>query len=89
VIAPVADGPHLSPVTGSLVQGDRTDDLARHPCSHHVGRNVPRHHSQVDDGVISDRDTLVDVNAYTDPDAIANADWLCVASSERPLAGID
>ena len=36
--------------------------------------------SQVDDGVISDRDTLVDVNAYTDPDAI---------SSERPLARID
>lgn len=50
------------------------------PCSHHVGRNVPRHHSQVDGGVISDRDTLVDVNAYTDPDAI---------SSERPLARID
>ena len=45
MIAPVADGPHLSPVTGSLVQGDRTDDLARPPCSHHVGRNVPRHHT--------------------------------------------
>jgi hypothetical protein len=60
------------------------------PCSHHVGRNVPRHHTpRANDGVISDRDTLVDVNAYTDPDAIANADWLCVASSERPLTRID
>jgi hypothetical protein len=80
VIAPVADGPHPSPVAGSLVQRDRMDDLAWPPCSHHVGRDVPRHHSQVDGGVISDRDTLVDVNAYTDPDAI---------SSERPFARID
>ena len=63
MIAPVADGPHLSPVTGCSSRVIARMTLHGTPCSHHVGRNVPRHHSQVDGGVISDRDTLVDVNA--------------------------